>query len=131
MLVLLYILYLRPSGSPAHIIWDIHRSVFLLLLYYYLAHIYLGYPQCCVTLPLTASSSLFLVCILLWLQHCVCLTVTISQQNVLHMHFQPLCLQKFEVHNCLQSMMCSQPFMKCDMTYQAWKVPMPNIEVAE
>ena len=48
--LLLYILYLRPSGSPARIIWDIHRSVSLT---FYCTSIYanvtLGYPQCCVT----------------------------------------------------------------------------------
>ena len=48
--LLLYILYLRPSGSPACIIWDIHRSVVLApLCTHTYANVTLGYPQCCVT----------------------------------------------------------------------------------
>src|SRR5258707_11148585 len=58
--VLLYILYSLPSGSPACIIWDIHRQVSLVTYVPLLMLIHLGYPQCCVTIPLTASSSLSL-----------------------------------------------------------------------
>src|SRR5258707_5288464 len=49
--VLLYILYLLPSGSPARIIWDIHRQVSLVVLVLLLMLIHLGYPQCCVNVP--------------------------------------------------------------------------------
>src|SRR5258707_7160153 len=48
---LLYILYLLPSGSPACIIWDIHRQVFLTSLVPLSMLIHLGYPQCCVNIP--------------------------------------------------------------------------------
>src|SRR5258707_13572123 len=55
--VLLYILYQLPSGSPARIIWDIHRQVSLVTFVPLSMLMYLGYPQCCVTIPLTSSSS--------------------------------------------------------------------------
>src|SRR5258707_15614195 len=72
--VLLYILYLLPSGSPARIIWDIHRQVSLVTFVLLLMLIHLGYPQCCVTTLDSVKLNLSLVCILLWLQHCVRLT---------------------------------------------------------
>src|SRR5258707_65702 len=46
-------------------------------------HIYLGYPQCCVTISLTLSSSYSLIVhILLWLQHCVHLTIDTSSTSL-------------------------------------------------
>src|SRR5258707_13983267 len=90
--VLLYILYLLPSGSPARIIWDIHRQVSLVTFVLLPMLIHLGYPQCCVTISLTSSSSFFIVCILLWPQHCVRLTIDTSSTSLPPQRASPLSL---------------------------------------